>query len=183
MDLIRDEIVRRGGGGGGCNNTSELASNLDEEKLNNNINSNGSNMEIIMNNHLKSIKSYVGSRVVRGPDWKWGKQDGGEGYCGIIRSFESNDECVVVWDNGTGANYRCAGAYDLRLLDTSQCGFIRHENVFCSSCSQQENRIIYGIRWKCVECNDYNLCSFCYHNDKHQLRHRFYRIMMQNSEK
>ena len=22
----------------------------------------------------------IGSRVVRGPDWKWGRQDGGEGH-------------------------------------------------------------------------------------------------------
>jgi E3 ubiquitin-protein ligase mind-bomb len=48
----------------------------------------------------------VGSRVVRGPDWKWGKQDGGEGHVGTVRNFESQEEVVVVWDNGTAANYR-----------------------------------------------------------------------------
>ena len=30
----------------------------------------------------------VGVRVVRGPDWKWGKQDGGEGHLGTVRNFE-----------------------------------------------------------------------------------------------
>ena len=49
----------------------------------------------------------VGARVVRGPDWKWGKQDGGEGHVGTVRNFESPEEVVVVWDNGTAANYRC----------------------------------------------------------------------------
>ncbi|GBP88397.1 E3 ubiquitin-protein ligase mind-bomb [Eumeta japonica] len=34
----------------------------------------------------------------------------------------------------------------------------------------------YRIRWKCAECSNYDLCSVCYHGDKHQLRHRFYRI-------
>lgn len=35
---------------------------------------------------------------------------------------------------------------------------------------------IVGIRWKCAECSNYDLCSVCYHGDKHHLRHRFYRI-------
>lgn len=64
----------------------------------------------------------VGARVVRGPDWKWGKQDGGEGHVGTVRNFESPEEVVVVWDNGTAANYRCAGAYDLRIIDSSPTG-------------------------------------------------------------
>ena len=69
-----------------------------------------------------NVMDSVGARVVRGPDWKWGKQDGGEGHVGIVRNFESPEEVVVVWDNGTAANYRCAGAYDLRMLDTSPTG-------------------------------------------------------------
>ena len=64
----------------------------------------------------------VGARVVRGPDWKWGKQDGGEGHIGTVRNFESPEEVVVVWDNGTAANYRCAGAYDLRIIDSAPTG-------------------------------------------------------------
>ena len=34
----------------------------------------------------------VGARVIRGPDWKWGKQDGGEGHLGTVRNFESPEE-------------------------------------------------------------------------------------------
>ena len=30
----------------------------------------------------------------------------GDGHLGTIRSFESPDEVVIVWDNGTAANYR-----------------------------------------------------------------------------
>lgn len=43
-------------------------------------------------------------------------QDGGEGHIGTVRNFESAEEVVVVWDNGTAANYRCSGAYDLRTI-------------------------------------------------------------------
>uniref|UniRef100_A0A182J119 RING-type E3 ubiquitin transferase n=1 Tax=Anopheles atroparvus TaxID=41427 RepID=A0A182J119_ANOAO len=121
----------------------------------------------------------VGSRVIRGPDWKWGKQDGGEGHVGTVRNFESQEEVVVVWDNGTAANYRCAGAYDLRILDSAPTG-IKHEGTMCDTCRQQP---IFGIRWKCAECNNYDLCSICYHSDKHHLRHRFHRITTPGGEK
>ncbi|XP_049314109.1 E3 ubiquitin-protein ligase mind-bomb isoform X1 [Bactrocera dorsalis] len=121
----------------------------------------------------------VGARVIRGPDWKWGKQDGGEGHVGTVRNFESSEEVVVVWDNGTAANYRCAGAYDLRILDSAPTG-IKHDGTMCDTCRQQP---IFGIRWKCAECINYDLCSICYHGDKHHLRHRFYRIATPGGER
>ena len=31
-----------------------------------------------------NVMDGVGTRVVRGPDWKWGKQDGGEGHVGTV---------------------------------------------------------------------------------------------------
>jgi hypothetical protein len=88
------------------------------------------------------IDGGVGARVMRNTsDWKWGKQvwidchcfhqlivylsyfkDGGEGHLGTVRNFESVEEVVVVWDNGTAANYRCLGAYDLRIVDSAPTG-------------------------------------------------------------
>jgi len=74
---------------------------------------------------LSSVMEFgVGARVMRGPDWKWGKQDGGEGHVGTVRNFESLEEVVVVWDNGTAANYRCQGAFDLRIIDSAPTGKI-----------------------------------------------------------
>lgn len=98
---------------------------------------------------------------------------------GTVRNFESSEEVVVVWDNGTAANYRCAGAYDLRVLDSAPTG-IKHEGTMCDTCRQQP---IFGIRWKCGECSNYDLCSICYHSDKHHLRHRFYRISTPGGER
>jgi hypothetical protein len=65
-------------------------------------------------------------------------QDGGEGHVGTVRNFESPEEVVVVWDNGTAANYRCSGAYDLRIVDSAPTG-IKHDgskfqNVFLYLC-------------------------------------------------
>lgn len=52
---------------------------------------------------------------------------------------------VVVWDNGTAANYRCSGAYDLRILDSAPTG-VKHEGTMCDTCRQQPifgNAILY----------------------------------------
>lgn len=73
----------------------------------------------------------VGVRVVRGPDWKRGKEDGGEGHVGTVRQFENLEEVLVVWDNGTAATYHCGGSrFDLRILDNAPTG-----KPHCSSLS------------------------------------------------
>lgn len=73
----------------------------------------------------------VGLRVVRGPDWKWGNQDDGEGHVGTVveigkpGSTTSPDKTVVVqWDSGSRTNYRVGyqGAYDLRIFDNAAIG-------------------------------------------------------------
>jgi hypothetical protein len=166
-----------------ANNTQYNNSNSKVNEINKhqNLTRSTSNNSLLMRTPPIEL---IGSRVVRGPDWKWGKQDGGEGHVGTIRSFESSEEVVVVWDNGTGANYRCSGTFDLRILETSSSG-VCHEATKCDSCSQEP---ICGMRWICADCfiNDnknLNLCSQCYHNDKHDVKHRFYRILTPLSEK
>ena len=57
---------------------------------------------------------------------------------------------------------------------------MKHDGTMCDTCRQQP---IYGIRWKCAECTNYDLCSVCYHGDKHNLRHRFFRITMPGGER
>ncbi|XP_038603316.1 E3 ubiquitin-protein ligase MIB2 [Tachyglossus aculeatus] len=122
----------------------------------------------------------VGVRVVRGLDWKWGHQDGGEGNVGTVveigrqGSPTTPDRTVVVqWDQGTRTNYRTGfqGAFDLLLYDNAQIG-IRHPNIICDCCKKHGLR---GMRWKCAVCFDYDLCTQCYMNNKHDLSHAFER--------
>ncbi|XP_035881065.1 E3 ubiquitin-protein ligase MIB2 isoform X1 [Phyllostomus discolor] len=122
----------------------------------------------------------VGMRVVRGVDWKWGQQDGGEGGVGTVvelgrhGSPSTPDRTVVVqWDHGTRTNYRAGyqGAHDLLLYDNAQIG-VRHPNVICDCCKKHGLR---GMRWKCRVCPDYDLCTQCYLSDKHDLAHAFER--------
>ena len=73
----------------------------------------------------------VGTRVVRGPDWKWGSQDRVEGMTGTVvevgrlGSQNCPDKTVVVyWDHGLQTNYRVGydSKYDLRVLDNAPAG-------------------------------------------------------------
>ena len=73
----------------------------------------------------------VGLRVVRGPDWESGNQDGGEGHVGTVVEVESTtsdqsvgQSVVIQWDCGERSTYRCGleGKYDLRVLDSAPTG-------------------------------------------------------------
>lgn len=67
----------------------------------------------------------VGVRVIRGPDWKWGQQGGGEGYVGtVVDVLDREGSVAVQWDCGGRCKYRCGleGKYDLRVLDTAPTG-------------------------------------------------------------
>lgn len=69
--------------------------------------------------HLQGLK------VVRGPDWMWGDQDGGEGNVGTvyIDGSEIDQKLLrprmvsVVWESGLKAQYRVGpkGSHDLRV--------------------------------------------------------------------
>jgi len=70
------------------------------------------------------MSSLLGLRVVRGPDWKWGDQDGGEGHVGtVIETPKSgciqlgSRKVAVIWDSGIQGHYRAGpkGSYDLRV--------------------------------------------------------------------
>lgn len=76
-----------------------------------------------------------GLRVVRGPNWKWGNQDAGEGYVGTVVKLKSpkigrlsallsslsikghQDIVKVVWDCGVANDYRIGHEdnFDLRV--------------------------------------------------------------------
>ncbi|KAL3861794.1 hypothetical protein ACJMK2_007813 [Sinanodonta woodiana] len=123
----------------------------------------------------------VGLRVVRGPDWKWGNQDDGDGHLGTVveigkpGSTTSPDKTVVVqWDSGSRTNYRVGyqGAYDLRIFDNASVG-VKHPNIICDTCKKQG---VQGMRWKCTKCHDFDLCTSCYMSDKHDLLHSFQRF-------
>ncbi|XP_066603887.1 E3 ubiquitin-protein ligase MIB2 isoform X2 [Prorops nasuta] len=138
----------------------------------------------------------IGLRVVRGPDWKWGNQDGGDGHAGTVVEIgkpppgssavspipvdKTPDKTAIVqWDQGSRSNYRIGyqGAFDLRVFDNAAT-CVKHANIICDGCKRHG---IMGFRWKCTICFDYDLCTQCYMADEHDLTHPFQRFMTNNS--
>ena len=71
------------------------------------------------------MEPVLGLRVVRGPDWEWGDQDGGEGFVGTVAGLEEGGGAVIVqWDTGQRCRYRCGldNKFDLRVLDSGPSG-------------------------------------------------------------
>ncbi|EDW63696.1 E3 ubiquitin-protein ligase MIB2 [Drosophila virilis] len=72
---------------------------------------------------------FVGSRVVRGPDWEWNNQDGGEGKTGRVMEIRGwdNESCRSVanvsWVTGSTNVYRLGhkGNVDLKYI-AATCG-------------------------------------------------------------
>ena len=75
----------------------------------------------------KMAKPFLGLRVVRGPDWCSGDQDGEEGCVGtVVEVGEGGTSAMVQWDLGTSAWYRCGRdhKFDLRVFDAAPTGEI-----------------------------------------------------------
>ncbi|XP_056004040.1 uncharacterized protein LOC125661033 isoform X1 [Ostrea edulis] len=128
-------------------------------------------------------KIKIGQRVVRGVDWDREDEDGGEGNVGTVVEILNNSQQVrVQWDSQDTLNaqenpykfiYRTGmdKKYDLRLFDNAQTG-VYHKFCDCDSCGEVPIR---GMRWRCLYCEDYNLCTECYMCDIHEKGHVFER--------
>lgn len=105
-----------------------------------------------------------GIRVIRGPDWRLGDQDGGLGYLGTVVKIYPNNSVLVRWDIGSETVCRAGidGAFDLRLYDNAQIGV---KQCICDgACLDTNDTTVYGLRWKCLVCEDRDNCTSCYMN-------------------
>ena len=65
----------------------------------------------------------AGLRVVRGPDWQHGDEDGGDGHVGTVQRYRDQEGCVTVfWDNGNTGTYRTDRKQELLVLDPGPAG-------------------------------------------------------------
>ena len=126
--------------------------------LNRNKSLHGAQSELSKVNNPKYPGVFIGDIVVRGPDWKWGQQDGGithkdhDGLKGTIRGIRrwhpqdrltDITEVVILWDHGLYGNYRYnyRGAYDIRVIARLNLQSIEMEPVCVGDivCRRQAN--------------------------------------------
>ncbi|KAL8587293.1 hypothetical protein ACOMHN_045540 [Nucella lapillus] len=121
----------------------------------------------------------LGVRIIRGPDWQRGDEDGGEGYLGTVTQLLGNHEARVLWDMGEESTCRTGegGKFDLRVYDTAPAG-IRHVNTVCAHCGEKD---VGGTLWRCQLCPTCHLCSLCYTDDMHDTGHPFLRVDAPNT--
>jgi len=145
--------------------------------------------------------SLIGCRVVKELDWRWIKQNGVKGQLGTVREAVTLESYIILWDNGQCDNP--VSTSSLRVYDSGPSGIrpkfflirpkfefycffcyffkgLKDHKVACNSCKSPS---IIGIAWECSECPEVKLCNVCYHSDKHDLRHRFNRILTNWEEK
>jgi hypothetical protein len=73
-----------------------------------------------------------GLRVQRGPDWRWGNQDGGLGSIGVVQGEERHGWATVRWPSGTENGYRVgdSGKFDLQVAGKHGTGNPQHHRVY-----------------------------------------------------
>ncbi|OWZ20853.1 HECT E3 ubiquitin ligase [Phytophthora megakarya] len=77
----------------------------------------------------------VGCRVIRGPNWKWRDQDGGEGSVGVVEGVSpwsgvEGEGMSVRWPNDSLYTYRWGadGNFDLIHVEVDEGGNITHQH-------------------------------------------------------
>ena len=65
------------------------------------------------NSDITMAINLLGTRVVRGQDWKWGNQDGGEGFVGTVVQV-GKDKKSPVTEQLVYVQWDCGGKYDYR---------------------------------------------------------------------
>ncbi|XP_062578088.1 uncharacterized protein LOC134239973 [Saccostrea cucullata] len=125
-----------------------------------------------------------GQRVVQNPEVLRNNSSTKRRNCiGTVVHTEDN-KVLVLWDSEddpeeynvqdtTGETVQ----YNLQLFDNAQTG-AKHEAHECDNCREYPIR---GIKWRCLYCKDYDLCTRCYMQDKHNINHPFHRKLDNNS--
>ncbi|XP_052074333.1 uncharacterized protein LOC127712112 isoform X27 [Mytilus californianus] len=123
-----------------------------------------------------SEKTTKGLRVVT-KSWEFEK----EIILGTVVGVSKDGKDVTVqWDTPQkkGSSNEPVKLSTLRLFDNAGTGVV-HDYVACDECNTYPLR---GLRWRCVNCDNYDLCTVCYMNDAHNLSHIFERIKRKDSQ-
>ncbi|XP_067621868.1 E3 ubiquitin-protein ligase MIB2 [Eurosta solidaginis] len=101
---------------------------------------------------LKGI--FVGAKVVRGPDWEWGQQDGGEGKTGRVMEIRGwdNESCRSVanvsWVTGSTNVYRLGhkGNVDLKCTIPSIGGYYYKDHMPVLGQPEEQQPVVATVK-------------------------------------
>ncbi|KAL9620237.1 MAG: hypothetical protein Q9160_005246 [Pyrenula sp. 1 TL-2023] len=106
-----------------------------------------------------------------------GADDGGNPHQGTGSVAESQSE--YGWREGLGNTSPASSGQDMLTLlyhiaeDNAKKEHIVHRGVQCNGCSMMPLR---GVRYRCANCADYDLCETCEAMQMHIKTHVFYKI-------
>lgn len=97
---------------------------------------------------------FVGSKVVRGPDWEWNDQDGGEGKTGRVMEIRGwdNESCRSVanvsWVTGSTNVYRLGhkGNVDLKYIAATCGGYYYKDHMPVLGQPEEQQPIVAMVK-------------------------------------
>lgn len=89
--------------------------------------------------------------------------------------YEKLHNLIVV---GTGQKVVHREIIIMFLFVCCRCMLGVYQSARCRAC---HSSCIGGMRWKCAECINYDLCTSCYFSDCHRTSHAFLRYTTEDS--
>lgn len=100
--------------------------------------------------------------------------------CDVCADYDLCLDCYIDNKHATHAflrydrpNGRSIKVPPRHLPSDVEAGAMPHDGIVCDVCREDG---IFGTRWKCLLCYDYDLCSSCYAGGKHNQEHAFLKL-------
>ena len=150
-------------------NNNNYESNNNNEKNNNNNNNSDINNIINNNQDINSKIHDVITSIVKEKMKKIQEE--------LIDDIYKN---VQIKENEDILNKEVNENMELSILNKDSLSLAVHKGIKCNECNCQE---IVGPRFKCLKCEDYNLCQKCEEETEHYIDHIFIKIYQNDSDK
>ena len=150
-------------------NNNNYENNNNNEKNNNNNNNTDINNIINNNQDINSKIHDVITSIVKEKMKKIEEE--------LIDDIYKN---VQIKENEDILNKEVNENMELSILNKDSLSLAVHKGIKCNECNCQE---IVGPRFKCLKCEDYNLCQKCEEETEHYIDHIFIKIYQNDSDK
>jgi len=91
-----------------------------------------------------------------------------------VEEKEEENACHGRWKERRGHHWRHHQPQQPQLPEVDEYGRVLHRHVICDGCQGH----IYGIRYKCSDCDDFDLCETCEAQNLHPEDHILMKIKL-----